>query len=334
MTIDPKNVQIILLVAPKIVKYENEKQNLLEKFHCDPIFGGHAGQKKLLEKLRGNYYWKNMTRDIANFVQKCQKCQMCKLKPKSKEPMTITPTPQEPFEILVVDSVGPLPKSLNDNCYIVTIMCELTKYLITVPIPNKQANTVVRAIFENVILFHGPMKILKPDRGSEFKNEIFEHLCKFLHVEQKFSTAYHHETVGTVERNYRNLNEYFRIFMNENLDHWEEYLLYFTFCYYTTNQSSFNDKYSPYELVYGKKPLFPKDFNTANVDPIYNIDNFAKIAKYRLQRANKIAGQILEKMKLRNKNLFDKKAKPSDLRVNDKVLTVVEPYNKTSQTAP
>lgn len=58
-------------------------------------------------------------------------------------------------------------------------MCELTKYLITVPIPNKQANTVVRAIFENVILFHGPMKILKPDRGSEFKNEIFEHLCKF-----------------------------------------------------------------------------------------------------------------------------------------------------------
>lgn len=122
--------------------------------------------------------------------------------------------------------------------------------------------------------------------------------------------------------------------MNENLDHWEEYLLYFTFCYNTTNQSSFNDKYSPYELVYGKKPLFPKDFNTANVDPIYNIDNFAKIAKYRLQRANKIAGQILEKMKLRNKNLFDKKAKPSDLRVNDKVLTVVEPYNKTSQTAP
>jgi hypothetical protein len=44
--------------------------------------------------------------------------------------------------------------------------CELTKYLVTVPIPNKEAKTVASAIFENFILVYGPMKEIRTDMGT------------------------------------------------------------------------------------------------------------------------------------------------------------------------
>lgn len=127
-----------------------------------------------------------------------------------------------------------------------------------------------------------------------------------------------------MERNHRNLNEFFRIYINENIELWEEYLRYFAFCYNTTKHSSFNEKYSPYELVYGHGPRLPRDFNSGKVETIYNIDNYAKIAKYRIQRANKLAKLILEKLKIRNKNYFDKRAKPINIEIGNEVWAIVD----------
>jgi len=46
------------------------------------------------------------------------------------------------FDIMVVDTVGPLPKTKYVNEYIVTLICDLTKYLVAIPVANKSANTV------------------------------------------------------------------------------------------------------------------------------------------------------------------------------------------------
>nr|CAH7759760.1 unnamed protein product [Callosobruchus chinensis] len=58
--------------------------------------------------------------------------------------MVITPTPQNPFDIVRIDTIGPFPKTVKGNTYVVTMQCELTKYVIIVPVPNKEANTVAR----------------------------------------------------------------------------------------------------------------------------------------------------------------------------------------------
>lgn len=69
-------------------------------------------------------------------------------------------------------------KSQNENKYALTMLCELTKYLIVAPIPNKEANTVAKALFENLILRHGPIRILVSDQGSEYVNFVIKELCK------------------------------------------------------------------------------------------------------------------------------------------------------------
>lgn len=325
-----KNLQIILTKGQETVTDVAKQRELLNLFHNDKMYGGHAGQKKLYSKLRARYYWKNMTKDIANYVKNCKRCTFAKHQQRTREKMTITSTPIQSFEEVVIDTVGPLPKSPNGNVYIVTAMCELTKYLIAIPIGDKSANTLADAIFKKVILTHGPMKRLKSDCGTEYKNRVVGDLCKLLNVKQKISTSHHHETLGTAERGHRTMNEYIRAYSSENSQDWEEYLDYFVFCYNTTTHASFEEKYSPFELVFGKRPFLPEDFQSELVNPVYNHDDYAKILQYRLQTANKRAREILMKMKQKSKIQFDKKAKPLKVSIGSKVKLFREPYDKRS----
>lgn len=116
----------------------------------------------------------------------------------------------------MVDTVGPLEISEAGNRYLLTAVCNFSKFLISVPIPNKEAKTVATAIVDNVVLAHGPPKSIVTDLGTEFKNQVLSEIFSLLNVNHNFSTAYHHETLGTVERNHRTFNEYLRAYLKED----------------------------------------------------------------------------------------------------------------------
>lgn len=323
-----KSLEIILTEPVETVTDNDKKQQLMTIYHTDPLSGGHCGTKKLYAKIRTKYHWKNMTRDISKFVKLCNSCTRNKIKPSNKEKLIITPTPIKPFNIVIVDTIGPLPTSDHGNKFAVTLICDLTKYLVTIAIPDKAASTVAKAIFEGFILTYGVMNTIKSDLGTEYKNEIFKELCNILKIKHDFSTAYHHETVGTIERNHRVFNEYLRAYLNETSSDWDTYLKYFTFHHNVTVNSVFDNKITPFELVFGKDPVLPQEVQTSTIDPIYNIDNYAKEMKYRLQKSHNLAKNLINKHKARNKLLYDKAARPLNLRVRDMVLVEKQPYEK------
>jgi len=94
--------------------------------------------------------------------------------------LIITETPINAFDRVIVDTIGRLPKSENGNEYAVTLICDLTKYLVDIPVPNNNANTVAKAIFETFILKYGPIKTFIMNMGTEYKNLIISDLCKYL----------------------------------------------------------------------------------------------------------------------------------------------------------
>lgn len=248
-----KNIEIILINRPQRITCAEEKLRILNKYHNDKLFGGHCGQKRLYAKIRSLFYWPRMTKDVAKFVRNCHICKVTKPGIKTKEPLKITETPVKPFDIIQVDTIGPMPKSQNGYQYAVTLVDELSKYLVLIPIFDKSAKTIARAIFEKFVLQYGPIKTLKSDRGTEYINEILNELCSWLNIERKCSTAYRHETVGTVEHSHRLLNEYMRAYLNGNMSEWDVHADYFTFCYNTTPNASNECKFSPFELIFGKK---------------------------------------------------------------------------------
>lgn len=312
--------QLNIVLIPALVKIESnsEKQKIMELYHNNPLFGGHPGITKMLRKIRLKYYWKNMTRDITRYVKSCMNCQKNKSLRKTKEPMVITETPTTAFDIIIIDTIGPFIPSNNGNVYAVTIICDLTKYLITVPVPDKSAKTVARAFFENFVLIYGPVRKMISDMGTEYKNQVVQELCKLLHIEYVTSTAYHHQTLGTIERSHRTFNEYVRSYISSDRTDWDEWLAYFTYCFNTTPSAVHN--YCPYELVFGKIPPTIDALKSDKISPLYNLDSYENEVKVRLQIAQNRAAIMLNRAKVANKSNYDRTSRPLNLKSGDLVL--------------
>jgi len=79
--------------------------------------------------------------------------------------------------------------------------------------------------------------------------------------------------------------------------------------------------YCPYKLVFGKTNNLPKKFNSIeHIEPIYNIDDYAKESKYRFKVTYKRARIMIEKNKENNNIVYDQKIKNIDILVGDQVL--------------
>ena len=113
--------------------------------------------------------------------------------------MHITDTLNESFETVSTDTGGPLKLS-NNYRYIITLQCELTKYIIAYPVETKEAKSISRVLVEEYILKYGSFKALRSDRGTQFVNEIMKEFCSLLKIEQKCSPPYHHQSIGSLER--------------------------------------------------------------------------------------------------------------------------------------
>lgn len=142
-----------------------------------------------------------------------------------------------------------------------------------------------------------------------------------MKIKHNLATAYHHQSVGTVERNHREFNRYFRQYLEQNLGDWENYIEFFTFCYNIEKHGSNNYNYSPYELVFSRSVNLPTEITSKNVQPLYNPDNYIKEAKFRLQNAHQAARVFIDEY-------YDRTANPLDVKIGDIVYLRQEPYNK------
>lgn len=231
--------------VPNIPIPDNDarKLSLIETFHENSMIGGHCGPARVLAKLRRQFRWKGMKRQVFEFCSKCPKCQLNKGQTLAKEPLALTNTPERAFEMIVVDTVGPLI-TCNSFRYILTIQCRLTKFIILSPLKTKSAEEIAQAIFDNSNHLHGFPKTILTDNGSEYKNEIVHEILKICQVEHKFSTSYHPQTIGDLERNHRVLNEYLRNYINiDHIDKFAERFLkskFITRCHHQYRNINYN----------------------------------------------------------------------------------------------
>lgn len=84
--------------------------------------------------------------------------------------------------------------------YIAVATEYLTRFAVAKAISHKDAETVGRFIFEDIICMFGIPKILQHDQGREFCNDFERYMCGKLNIKEAISTAYHPQTNGLTER--------------------------------------------------------------------------------------------------------------------------------------
>jgi hypothetical protein len=121
---------------------------------------------------------------------------------------------------------------------------------------------------KRIVLRYGcPDKILS-DNGKEFKYEMVSILCNRLKIEKKFSSPYRPQTNGLVERTNRTLIAIISKYVHEFQMEWDTCLEDIQFQYNIRPQESLG--FSPFELLYGRKPNMPVMMNTSDLHEYAN----------------------------------------------------------------
>lgn len=306
------------------INSEDEKKVIMNDFHLLPS-SGHTGIRRMVNNIKKYYYWPNLEKDVRNYIGKCDKCQTQKYTKFVKEPLTITTTASSSFEKVFLDLIGPLDRDDQGNTYILTLQCEITKYVEAYPLKTKTTQEVARAFAENFILRYGIPREIATDRGSEFISGTMRELCNILKVNQLMSTAYHHESIGSLENTHKMLGSYLRIQTNNNPSSWSSWVQYWCFSYNTTVHTE--TRYTPFELVFGQVCRLPNSLSNS-VQPLYNYENYPLEFKYRLQRAQSDARKNLLNSKILRKKKFDQHIKPFSYKKGDKLYLKNETGSK------
>jgi Integrase zinc binding domain/Integrase core domain len=262
----------------KVIR-RDEMEPLLFMMHNHPT-SGHLGIESTYNRIKDKYYWNQMFEDIKEYIRSCDSCQRFG-RPKRTEPLHTIPVGQ-PFERVGIDIVGPLPVTSRGNRYIVVATDYLTKWPEAKPLSNATAEAVAQFIYDDIICRHGAPTFLLSDQGTHFKNKLISELCDKFNMDHRFSSPYHPQTNGLVERLNQTLENALRKIRDPM--NWDNYVSSILFAYRTNKQST--TKYTPFFLNYGRDARLPIEVDGQQEMMEYNLENTV------LQRAYELVDQL------------------------------------------
>lgn len=211
---------------------------------------GHVGIRKTYDSLLKHFFWPSMKSDVAKFCKSCHACQLAGKPNQVIPPAPLKPIPAlgEPFERILIDCVGPLPKTKSGNSYLLTLMCATTRFPEAIPLRTLKAPAIIKAIVKFCTTFGLP-RYIQSDQGSNFMSKVFAKVMRQLNVKHQVSSAYHPQSQGAIERFHQTLKSMLRTFCVERECDWDEEIPLLLFGVRNTTQVSLG--FSPPELIFG-----------------------------------------------------------------------------------
>ncbi|GJS59508.1 hypothetical protein Tco_0654292 [Tanacetum coccineum] len=251
----------------------------------------HPGSDKMYQDLKKLYWWPNMKAEIATYVSKCMTCANVKAEYQKPSSLLVQPIiPVWKWENITMDFVTKLPKM-----------------------------TFGQDTIWEVVSRHGvPVSIIS-DRDSKFTSHFWKSLNEALGTQLDMSTTYHPQTDGQSERTIQTLEDMLRACVMDFGKGWDRHLPLIEFSYNNSYHTSI--KAAPFEALYGRKcrsPICWAEVGDAQLTgPEIVRETTEKIIqiKHRLQASRD-----------RQRSYADKRRKPLEFQVGDKVMLKVSPW--------
>jgi hypothetical protein len=286
--------------------------------HSHPT-AGHLGTDAMYYKIAERYYWDQMYRDVQAYVKSCEECQK-RGKSKRKEPLHPIQIGRA-FERIGIDLVRPLYITSQNNRFIIVATDYLTRWPEARAVPDAGANTLAKFIFEEIICRHGTPKIILSDQGRNFISETVRILCEKFLIKHKFSSPYHPQTNGMVERLNRTLCE--SLAKVKGTDDWDIHIPAVLMAYRTKRHATTG--YTPFQLLYGRQATLPIELITPVEQSNEEIDLQDSILQRAYELIEKLPYQQEEarvntiKSQKKQKVRFDDRINIEEFEIGDKV---------------
>ena len=236
---------------------ESLKTSVLYHVHGSGV-AGHPGTTRAIHRAKRRFWWKGMDKDIRRWVGACLPCQQRKPpRPKNVGTPGRTELPEGPMQEIYIDFAGKFPETDRGNKWILSIVCAYSRYPIAVPLPNRSAPVLVRALLEHVVQHYSCPKLIVSDAAREFIGKDMEDFCKVFDIEKHTNPAYSPALSSYVERYHAWQGACLSIITSRFKKDWDLMLPLVSLAYRTTIHSSLG--ITPFEALHGFEPRMPFD---------------------------------------------------------------------------
>ena len=289
----------------------------------------HQGQKHSLSLLSECFWWPGMSRELVKHVKMCPHCRKFEAAlPKAK----LQPQPcSGPGEILHVDFTSieesvDLREALAIRNVLV-IQDHFSKYVVAYVVKDQMAATAAHTLRHGYFTLFGAPAYLVSDQGKAFVSQIVKDLCKLYGVQKLRTSPYHAQTNGQVERMNQTFIRMIAKLGEDQKARWSEHLPELLSAYNATR--SVVTGYSPYYLLFGRRPRIPVDFQfPTHRDPPDTTSMVRSVAtmQERLKEAFKVARQLTSEEAARQCRYYDKTAGAISLQPGDVVMVRMDRF--------
>jgi hypothetical protein len=172
-----KQEDVHLLCIPALVHQgRNLREIIISEAHS---ILAHLGVRKTLDYLWDHVWWKDIVEDTRSFCETCTTCKRSKSSTQKPYGLlySLNP-PSQPWEVIGIDFVGPLPESKNRDGVFnsITVVINLLTgmvHLIASCI-NYTARQIAELMFESIYKLHGLPKSIVSDRDVLFTSTFWK----------------------------------------------------------------------------------------------------------------------------------------------------------------
>ncbi|UYV69057.1 hypothetical protein LAZ67_6002198 [Cordylochernes scorpioides] len=298
----------------KIIIPETLQHTLMNKVHQEY---NHPGISQMTRIITTQYYWKGISKSIEKIVRSCHTCQIIK-RPKGKPYGALgqIPPPQQPFDLISIDTIAGFSKYGHSKTYLHVIVDHLTRYAWTFPSKSTSTLTYIQTL--KTVLQQGSPKRLLSDRAPAFTSEKFRKFLIMHGIQPLLTTSNNPQANGLIERLNATITGKLRLAYLENPKaSWTQLVKRVTQTYNNTPHSvtSFPPTYLMFNVI-------PPDLRT-HLNPYPEINIAREIASSRTQNKHK-----------KDKETFDKQHRTPHFEENDLVLVKNYRHPDTGKLAP
>ena len=313
-----------LLVIPETFEH------VVFHLYHDSLLGAHYGPLNTYYTIKDKYYIHNLLDKLNNYVASCEECQ--KQKTKSKKSRYFhprIPLDYNPMAYVSAD-IKYMPKGIYNYEFLLVVVCEITGFVLAIPMIKHDAVTIAHALLEKLIFIFGPPQTLIIDEDRALSAKVMHYILDALKVNVKLVSPHNHGSLKT-ERYIQTINNLITRHLTGKGREWPLYVT--STCYAMNTFVSPTTGFSPYELVFLKKP---PDILNLHFQPLQTIakgyEDYCIKMKTRLENVGNVILELKTFQQERQAQVANESVTPPETFQEGQLVYLLAPSAATLRT--
>ena len=303
-----------------IPRYGGFRDKIMDEAH-KTRYSIHPGATKMYQDLKKNYWWPTMKYEVATYVSKCLTC--LQVKAEHQRPYgTVQPleVPEWKWEHLTMDFITKLPRTPKGYDTIWVVVDRLTKSAHFLPMRETFNSERLADLFiREIVSRHGVPVSIVSDRDTRFTSKFWKRFHEEMGTRLHISTTYHPQTDGQSERTIQTLEDMLRACVIDFGGSWDYHLPLAEFSYNNSYHATIG--MPPYEMLYGRRCRTPVCWGSIGQKQLGSLE----VIEATTEKLAKIK-EFMKAAQDRQKSYADKRRRPIEFNVGDRVLLKVSPW--------